>query len=100
MAFNKLNSVSYPVHNFVSPDTNGNAIKKSMNIQCKENVAICLFVLMMLVNPQIAFAYIGPGLGAGAVAAVIGIAAGVLMLIVGVVWYPLKRFIKYLIRKK
>jgi hypothetical protein len=38
-----------------------------------------------------ALAYVGPGLGAGALAAVLGIVAGILMLVVGVVWYPLKR---------
>ena len=41
-----------------------------------------------------AFAYAGPGLGAGALAAVLGVAGGILMLIVGVVWYPLKRVIR------
>jgi len=48
----------------------------------------------------LAFAYIGPGLGAGAVGAVLAILAGVLMLVVGVLWYPLKRLIKFLRRKK
>lgn len=41
-----------------------------------------------------AFAYVGPGLGAGALAAVLGVAGGILMLVVGVVWYPLKRVIR------
>jgi hypothetical protein len=39
-------------------------------------------------------AYIGPGLGAGVVAAVLGILAGLALLIVGVVWYPVKRMIR------
>lgn len=38
-----------------------------------------------------ALAYVGPGLGAGALAAILGVAGGLLMLVVGVVWYPLKR---------
>ncbi len=42
-----------------------------------------------------AFAYIGPGLGTGAVATVLGVLAGILMLIVGVIWYPLKRLFKW-----
>jgi hypothetical protein len=41
-----------------------------------------------------AFAYLGPGLGVGALAAVLGVAGGILMLIVGVVWYPIKRVIR------
>ena len=44
-----------------------------------------------LFYPTLALAYIGPGLGTGAVAAVLGTVAGLLMLLIGVVWYPLKR---------
>ena len=35
-------------------------------------------------------AYVGPGLGAGAIAAVIGILAGFFLLILGFLWYPLQ----------
>ena len=63
--------------------------------------AVGSFVLVLLLGcPSLAFAYIGPGLGAGAVGAVLGILAGVLMLVIGVVWYPLKRLVKFLRRKK
>ena len=41
-----------------------------------------------------AAAYIGPGLGTGAIAAVLGTLMGILMLIVGVIWYPIKRLIR------
>ena len=41
-----------------------------------------------------AHAYIGPGAGLGAIAATIALALGVLLLIVGLVWYPLKRIMK------
>ena len=41
-----------------------------------------------------AAAYIGPGAGAGAIAVALALAAGVLLLIVGLVWYPLKRLLK------
>lgn len=54
----------------------------------------------MISYPLVASAYIGPGLGAGAIASVLGILAGLIMLIVGVVWYPIKRFIRYLKSKK
>jgi len=53
----------------------------------------------LLIIPSLALAYIGPGLGAGAVAAVIGTCVGLLMLIVGVIWYPIKKLIKRLRRK-
>ena len=59
-----------------------------------KNGLIALCALLVASWPLHAFAYAGPGLGAGMVTAVLGVAAGVLMLIVGVVWYPLKRLIK------
>ena len=39
-------------------------------------------------------AYIGPGLGAGSVAVVLGILASVVMALVALVWYPMKRLAK------
>jgi hypothetical protein len=53
-----------------------------------------------LLYPQVALAYIGPGLGSGAVVAVLGTLAGLLMLVVGVVWYPIKRLIRRFKSKK
>jgi hypothetical protein len=41
-----------------------------------------------------ALAYIGPGLGIETIAVVLGIFFGFILLFVGVVWYPVKRFIK------
>lgn len=37
-------------------------------------------------------AYIGPGAGLGAILLVIALGLGALLLLVGLVWYPLKRF--------
>lgn len=39
-------------------------------------------------------AYIGPGLGAGAVAAVLGVIGSIFLGIFAVLWYPIKRIIK------
>ena len=36
-------------------------------------------------------AYIGPGLGTGFMGSILGLFLGVLMLIVAIVWYPIKR---------
>lgn len=44
--------------------------------------------------PNTALAYIGPGAGLGVVAVTIALAIGVLLLLVGLVWYPLKRALK------
>ena len=41
-----------------------------------------------------AFGYVGPGLAAGAVAAVIGILGSVCLAIAGVLYYPLKRLLR------
>lgn len=60
-----------------------------MNLYSK-HVSVFLFICIFLCAP-VASAYIGPGLASGTVTAVLGILAGILMLIVGVVWYPIKR---------
>ncbi len=39
-------------------------------------------------------AYVGPGLGLGAIGALFGILFAVLLAIVGIFWYPLKRLFK------
>ncbi|WP_254451560.1 hypothetical protein [Ruegeria sp. HKCCA5763] len=49
---------------------------------------------LLLVLPNPAFAYIGPGAGLGAIAVTIAVILGVLFLIVGLVWFPLKRMLK------
>jgi hypothetical protein len=52
-----------------------------------------LCATLMLVYCPMALAYIGPGLGAGVVATVLGIVAGIAMLLIGVIWYPVKRLL-------
>ncbi len=39
-------------------------------------------------------AYIGPGAGLGALLVTIALLLGVVLLVVGLVWYPLKRMMK------
>lgn len=39
-------------------------------------------------------AYIGPGAGLGAILLAIALGLGVLLLLVGLVWYPLKRLFR------
>lgn len=41
-----------------------------------------------------AHAYIGPGAGAGAIAVALALGFGLFLLVVGLVWYPLKRMLK------
>ena len=49
---------------------------------------------VMLVSASPVHAYIGPGAGLGAIGATIAIGIAVILLIVGFVWYPVKRLLK------
>ena len=53
-----------------------------------------LAVAILIASSGQAFAYIGPGLGLGAIATILGFVAAVLLAIIGVVWYPLKRLFR------
>ena len=59
-----------------------------------------IFILLLCLISSPAHAYIGPGLGAGALATIFGVLLAILMLIVGIVWYPLKRLIHSLKSKE
>ncbi|MEL6265915.1 MAG: hypothetical protein AAFR52_09765 [Pseudomonadota bacterium] len=41
-----------------------------------------------------AAAYIGPGIGAGTIAVVLGVLASIVMAFVAILWYPVKRMLK------
>ena len=41
-----------------------------------------------------AYAYVGPGLGLGVIGAVFGAIAAVLLAVVGIIWYPIKRLLR------
>lgn len=64
-----------------------------------KSFAYIFAVGLILYAPQ-AFAYIGPGLGTGAIVAVLGALAGILMLIFGILWYPLKKIYRRFRQKK
>ena len=51
---------------------------------------IVSLVLFLLLVPQ-AHAYVGPGLGLGALAVILGIVISILIAVIAIVWYPLKR---------
>ncbi|WP_170482463.1 hypothetical protein [Ruegeria arenilitoris] len=60
----------------------------------KKFVVLMLALATVTVAPSAAFAYVGPGLGVGAVTAVLGVVAALLMAIVALAWYPLKRLLR------
>jgi hypothetical protein len=41
-----------------------------------------------------AHAYVGPGVGAGTIAVVLGILSSIFLAFVGIIWYPIKRLIR------
>lgn len=46
------------------------------------------------------FAYLGPGVGGGILAATVGIIIAILAAIFGLIWFPLKKFLKRRREKK
>ena len=52
------------------------------------------FLVVLALAPTSAFAYIGPGAGLGAIVTFIAIALGMLLLVAGFLWYPLKRMLR------
>jgi len=44
--------------------------------------------------PAPVFAYMGPGIGVGALGAALGVVASLLLVLISVLWYPLKRLVR------
>lgn len=59
----------------------------------KNKFKYILALLMVLISPPL-YAYIGPGTGAGVITAVLGILASILIAIFGIIYYPIKRWLK------
>ncbi len=53
-------------------------------------IALALFIL----STGPAAAYVGPGLGIGAIGAILGILLTVLLAVLGIVWYPVRRLVR------
>ena len=54
-----------------------------------------LAAIALTVQPGPAMAYIGPGVGLGALAVAVALIVGFALLIVGLIWFPLKRRLKH-----
>lgn len=54
-------------------------------------ISALLFVILI---PQPAMAYVGPGTGIAALGALLAIIAGVIAAIFGFLWYPIKRLLR------
>lgn len=58
----------------------------------KPSLVFGLALALLPVAP--AYAYVGPGVGAGTIAVVFGILSSIFLAFVGIIWYPIKRLIK------
>jgi len=66
-----------------------------MKLLC--GVAVCA---LLLLAPGVAHAYIGPGVGISAVGTLFALAGAIVFAIVGFVWYPIRRMIRAVRRKR
>ena len=51
-------------------------------------------IIVLLSISSTASAYIGPGMGGGIIAAVLGVIGAVLLALFGILYYPIKRMLK------
>ena len=51
-------------------------------------------ILFMIISPTPALAYIGPGAGISAIGTALALLGAVFLLLVGFVWYPVKRLLR------
>ena len=55
---------------------------------------LTLLAFVFCLGPSSAYAYIGPGAGVTVIGAALSLVAGILLAIVGFVWYPIKRLLQ------
>ena len=66
-----------------------------------DRLTFCLAVLFFgIVSPNLALAYIGPGAGLGAIGTFLAVIGAAVLLVVGFVWYPAKRLVRWLKSRK
>ena len=56
-----------------------------------KNINIIIALLALSSN---AYAYLGPGMGGGLIAAVLGVAGAIFLALIGILYYPIKRILK------
>ena len=54
---------------------------------------INLIIALLIISSPV-FAYIGPGMGGGVFAAVLGVVGAILLALFGILYYPIKRMLK------
>lgn len=56
-------------------------------------VRLCVLLALVL-TPTFAQAYIGPGVGVGAITAALGVVGSIFLALFAVIYYPIKRMLK------
>ena len=51
-------------------------------------------IFIFFCSASTSYAYLGPGIGGGVLVATLGVVIAIFAAIVGVIWFPLKRFLK------
>ena len=59
-----------------------------------KNISASVIAVFLLGTPLLGHAYIGPGTGLAAIGSVLAFVATLLLLVVGFLWYPIKRLFK------
>lgn len=53
-----------------------------------------ILVGALLVYPMVGAAYVGPGLGVGAIGVIVGVVGSIFLAVFAVLWYPFKRLMR------
>ena len=53
-----------------------------------------IFIISLFLISMPSYAYIGPGMGGGVIAAIVGFFAAILLALWGILYYPIKRALK------
>jgi hypothetical protein len=64
-----------------------------------QHTTFAFFITFVLFSTN-AYGYVGPGMGVGVIASVLGIIIGFFILLIGAIWYPFKKLIKKIRGKK
>lgn len=55
---------------------------------------LILITFFLIIHSSPSFAYLGPGIGGGIIAATLGIIIAILAALFGLIWFPIKKLIK------
>ncbi len=59
-----------------------------------------IFLIISIMLPTYANAYIGPGVGLGAIVSIIAVILAIIFLLIALVWFPIKRYLRKKTLKK